>query len=444
MSLVRSVSGIRGLVGSDLHPSNVAAFAETFARFVEDGKVICGRDTRQSGVEFSSIFASVFNFYGIDVIDTGIVPTPTVLYGVSKLDADGGFIITASHNPPQYNGIKLVSSSGKFLNDKEYRHFTELENNPEHIYSPGGSLIENRDIADMHINDVLSIDFLDIDMIKKSNLRVVFDGGSGGGSIVIPRLLRELGVDLYEINTNTDGKFRRNPEPVPENLSGLADAVKKHDADIGLATDGDGDRIAIVSNHRGPVGEEYTIALAGDFVMRKKSAGCIVINQSTSAMIEHLGRRNGYKIVRTPVGEANVVDGIIANNAVIGGEGNGGIILPSVNKTRDALAGSAVILQMLAESPSTLDEMIDNLPELFMKKLKYPLSDDSVFDSIREIYTDADFNDADGARYQFDEGFIHIRKSGTEPVMRIIGEFENEKQWNKQFSRIRGVVECAE
>jgi len=312
MTLIRSVSGIRGLIDEDLNPQTISYFASIFADFLSSGVAVCGMDTRPSGRLFEKIFSSTLAFKNIDTLNLGIVPTPTVLFHVKNSGASGGFIITASHNPPEYNGIKLVSSSGRFLNSVDYRRFLKYESKPVKKKSNSkGKMTNGEFLYETHIDAVLSHPLLKPSKKKSKKLKVVFDGACGGGSIVISRLLERMGVELIEINTNIDGIFKRPLEPIPAHLKGLESAVKKHKADLGLATDGDGDRIAIVTPLRGAVSEEYTVALCIDYIMRKTGSKSTVINQSTSMMTEFLGRKNGYKVFRSSVGEANVVDGII-------------------------------------------------------------------------------------------------------------------------------------
>ncbi|HAF08112.1 MAG: hypothetical protein QME48_03550 [bacterium] len=440
MGLIRSVSGIRGLVGKDLNNVNVAHFASIFADFIGKGTVIGGRDTRKSGEILSDIFLKSLNFKGIDTIFCGIVPTPTILFLVRKLNLAGGFIITASHNPKEYNGIKFVSSSGRFLNKKDYITFLNYEQNPLPFKENYKKNICDLNLYKKHIKAVLSIPFINKSKIKKRKLRVVFDGGSGAGSIIIPELLENLGVKLHTINTNTDGKFKRNLEPVPENLKGLVKEVKNRKADIGFATDGDGDRIAIVTPQRGAVSEEYTITISGLYALSKLKTKKIVINQSTSAMLEILSKKNNFKVLRAPVGEANVVDSILLNRAPIGGEGNGGVILPKLNLTRDALVAITLILGYLSETKQDIDEIIDQLPKLYMVKKKYDINSSAALDRIENEFKGIPFDNSDGLRYIFEDGFLHIRRSGTEPLIRVICEFTTQEKTNEIVKRVEGLL----
>lgn len=440
MTLIRSVSGIRGLVGEDLNPMRVAKFASIFGDFVESGKVIGGMDTRRSGGPFSEIFLSTLNYKGLETTFTGIVPTPTVLFLVRNMKYDGGFIITASHNPPEYNGIKLVSRQGRFLNHADYRMFMKLEEKPLKLKGIFKSNSYDSTLYRKHIEAVLKLPFVNKPKIKKRKLKVVFDGGCGAGSIVIAELLEGLGVKLYTINTNTDGKFRRPLEPIPANLKMLEKEVRRVKADIGLATDGDGDRIAIVTPGRGCISEEYTLALSGLYALTKYNKKLIVINQSTSMMLELLGEKLGFKVVRTPVGEANVVDGILLSKAVIGGEGNGGVILPSVNLTRDALVACALLISMLAESKMDIDEIIDDFPKTYMEKRKYDVSSASVLERTEEHFKPFHLEKTDGLRVKFSDGFLHVRKSGTEPIIRIICEFKTKERTEEIIKQMEGIL----
>lgn len=444
MTLIRSVSGIRGIAGDDIHPQLIAQFAGMFASFIKTGTVITGRDTRKSGKIFDSIFSSVLNYAGIDTIRLGIVPTPTVLYLVSKHNSAGGYIITASHNPPEYNGLKFVSHSGKFLNKDDYSIFSSFEGTLPLMAQMPGHFSNEEHMFREHISGVIEHPFIDRHIISRQKPRVVFDGANGGGSIVIAEMIEQLGAELITINTNTDGTFTRALEPIPANLSQLENAVREKNADIGLATDGDGDRIAVVTPVRGSISEEYTIALCADYIASKYNGNTVVINQSTSSILELLGEKNNYSVVRTPVGEANVVDGIISHKAIIGGEGNGGVILPEINKTRDALVASALLLMLIAENNNNIDALIDSMPVMHMKKEKFSIMDDKVLTDIARLYRGFPFTDNDGLRFQLDNGFMHIRKSGTEPIIRVIGEFDSEEKCEEEFNKVRGVIQCVE
>ncbi len=440
MGLIRSVSGIRGLVGTDLNNVNVAHFASIFADFVGKGTVLGGRDTRSSGNIFSQIFLQSLNFKGIETIFCGIVPTPTILFLVKKLKLDGGFIITASHNPKEYNGLKFVSSSARFLNKKDYINFMYYEQNPKPFKENYKKNLNDFLLYKKHIKEVLSIPFVNRSKIKRRKLKVVFDGGSGAGSLVISELLDNLGVKLYTININTDGKFFRNLEPIPENLKGLVKEVRKRNADIGFATDGDGDRIAMVTPIKGAISEEYTITIASLYVLSKLKPKKVVINQSTSSMLEILGKRNNFKVIRAPVGEANVVDSILINKAPIGGEGNGGVILPSVNLTRDALVAITLILSYIADNKKDIDKIIDEIPKLYMIKKRYDINSSAALERIENEFKDVNLDRSDGLRFTFDDGFIHIRRSGTEPLIRLICEFTSMEKTAQMVNKIEGLI----
>lgn len=441
MTLIRSVSGIRGLIGKDLNTESVSHFASVFSDFLSSGVCVSGRDTRPSGRIFEEIFSSTLAFADIDTLNLGIVPTPTVLFTVKNIGASGGFIITASHNPPEYNGIKLVSSSGRFLNSKDYVRFLKYEAKPKSSSKhSSGKRITGDSLYEKHIDAVISNPLLKPDRKKYSKLKVVFDGGSGGGSIVISRLLERLGVDLIEMNTNTDGKFNRPLEPVPAHLKSLEKMVVKEGADIGLATDGDGDRIAIVTPLRGAVSEEYTVALCIDRIMRATRSSATVINQSTSMMTEILGAQSGYRVFRTSVGEANVVDGILKRKASIGGEGNGGVIFPEINLTRDALVASAILVRILSESKGSIDSVIDRMPKLYMRKYKFSVRNESVFSDFKKLFKGIPFTQTDGLRFSFKDGFVHVRKSGTEPIIRVIFEFTGEERIEETLKLMKGII----
>ncbi len=440
MTLVRSVSGIRGLVGEDLYPENIAKFASTFGDFINSGTVICGTDTRKSGKTFSGIFSNTLNYKGINVIHIGIVPTPTVLFLVNKMKLKGGFIITASHNPPQYNGLKFVNSKGRFLNKKDYEKFIYLEKHPIKKFKKQGKTLTDTTLYKEHIKAVLQYPLINKNKIKKKKLKIVFDCASGGGAIVIPELLKQLNVELITINSNIDGNFYRNPEPIPINLKRLQQKVRQEKGDLGLATDGDGDRIAIVTPNRGTISEEYTIGLIGNYVLQKTNKNKIVINQSSSILLETLGKKHNYKVYRSPVGEANVVEEIIKRKSIIGGEGNGGVILPEINKTRDALIASALLIQMLTDNNKDIDSILDEFPEVNIIKKKYPLKDKKIFTKIKKKFSKYNIDKTDGLRIMFDDGFIHIRPSGTEPIIRLIAEFTSKEKTLEMINKTEELI----
>ena len=346
--LIKSVSGIRGIVGDGINPQIVLNFAAKFGEFISSEfpgkkKIIVGRDSRISGIALKKAAISGLLGVGIEVLDIDLIPTPTLLYNVKRLKASGGIVITASHNPGEWNALKLVGPEGEFLNEKEAKKFFSMQEKdiswiPAKNY---GNLEIYKKAVKNHIDGVLSISRIDLDLIKKRNFKVALDCVNGGASLAFEEFLNTLNVEIYPIFCNPNGEFKRIPEPRAENLRVLAKKVKETGADIGFATDPDGDRISIVSDEGIPIGEEYTIAIATKAVL-SKNKGAVVVNLSTTKSVEDIARRAGVPFYRSPVGEANVVKVMKEKKAVIGGEGNGGVINPEIQYTRDGMGAMAL------------------------------------------------------------------------------------------------------
>jgi len=430
--LIKSVSGIRGIVGNGLNPEIVLDLAAkfgkfTFHEFAGKKKIIVGRDSRVSGIALKNAVISGLLGVGINVIDIDLAPTPTLLYNIKKLKASGGIVITASHNPSEWNALKLVGPAGEFLNKKEIKKFFSMEK--ESISwkkaSDYGKLEENNQAVKEHIKGVLSTSRINTELIKKKKFKVALDCVNGGASLAFQEFLNALNVEIYPIFCNPSGEFMRIPEPRSENLKSLAKKVKESGADIGFATDPDGDRISIVSEEGTPIGEEYTIALATKAVLSKKK-GPVVVNLSTTKSVEDIAKRAGVPFYRSPVGEANVVKIMKDKKAVIGGEGNGGVINPEIQYTRDGMGAMALILQYLAEEEKYLSDIVNGLPRYKMIKEAIKMEDfnegKKLLEKIKNTNKNKKLNLSDGIRLTEDDSWVHIRMSGTEPILRIIAE----------------------
>ncbi len=430
--LIKSVSGIRGIVGDGLDPKIILEFAAKFGELIshkstDKKKIIVGRDSRISGIALKNAVISGLLGVGIDVIDIDLTPTPTLLYNVKKMKASGGIVITASHNPIEWNALKLVGPLGEFLNADEAENFLSMEK--EKIsWSPAknyGKLEIYKEAVKNHIDGVLSNSRINTELIKKRKFKVALDCVNGGASFAYPEFLSNLDVELYPIFCDGKGDFPRIPEPRAENLKSLAKKVKESGADIGFATDPDGDRIAIVSDEGIPIGEEYTIALATKAVLSKKK-GPVVVNLSTTKSVEDIAKRAGVKFYRSPVGEANVVKTMKEKGAVIGGEGNGGVINPELQYTRDGMGAMALILQYLAEEEDTLSHIVKGLPRYKMVKEAVKMENTGegkkLLEKIKNTNKNKDMDLRDGIRFTENDGWVHIRMSGTEPILRIIAE----------------------
>jgi len=430
--LIKSVSGIRGIVGDGLDPAVILNFAARFGEFTSSltegkNKIIVARDSRKSGIALKNAVISGLLGTGTDVIDIDLAPTPTLLYNVNKLNASGGIVITASHNPSQWNALKLVGPSGEFLNKKEAEKFFSLEKEsvswkPSKDY---GKLEINKEAVKKHIQGVLSTPGINPELIKRKKFKVVLDCVNGGASFAFQKFLNSLNVEIYPIFCDGSGEFLRIPEPRAENLKDLAKKVKESGADIGFATDPDGDRISIVSDEGIPVGEEYTITLATKAILNKKK-GPVVVNLSTTKSVEDIANRAGVKFYRSPVGEANVVKVMKENKAIIGGEGNGGVINPEIQYTRDGMGAMALILQYLAEEEESVSHIVNSFPRYKMIKEAIKLESDDkgneFLEKIKNSNKNKNLDLSDGIRITEDNSWVHVRKSGTEPILRIIAE----------------------
>lgn len=431
--LMMSVSGVRGIFGETITPDLVYHIAAHFAAFLKkknkiNGYMVIGRDSRTTGEAlFHSVVSGIMSV-GVDVQDIGIATTPTVLLAVESAEerAIGGICITASHNPAEWNALKLVDQNGMFL-FPEYTDEVYSSINQEIPYATWdkmGKLSFYPNASQDHIQKVLSIPYIDIDKIKCKSFKVVLDSVNGAGCVISADMLRALNCEVIEINGIPNGIFAHTPEPLNKNLVQLEEAVREHQADIGFATDPDGDRLAIVSEKGKCVGEEFSLLLAEKFVLSKRK-GPIVTNLSSSMASDDIAKEFGVEIVRTKVGEINVGKTMQAMNSPIGGEGNGGIICPDVHYTRDAIAGMALILAYMAEEQKTLSELVFDIPHYFFAKNKIevePVRLDAIMNKADKIFPDAKIDRTDGIKILLDYSWIHIRKSGTEPIIRVYVE----------------------
>jgi len=429
--LLKSISGIRGIVGRTFTAAEVLKFSSAFGNYCKGGKVVLGRDTRKSGEVFNGTVLSGLLSTGCEVIDLGICPTPTVGIAVKGSKAKGGIMITASHNPAEWNGLKFFNSDGIFLDEKEGKKLFSLAEK-EISYSDWDSLGKVRldeSWVEKHIQRILNLSFINKNEIKKKKFKVVLDCNNGAGSRIAPSLLRELGCKVIELNCGLSGDFSHQPEPVPENLDLLCRKIKQAKADLGFACDPDADRLAVVSDKGIPLGEEYTLALCVDFVLSKRVSD-VGINVSTSKVIEDIARKYGVKVFRSKVGEVYVVSLLKKIKGIIGGEGNGGVILPENHYGRDAQAGMALILQYLAESDKKISQLKESLPQYYIQKDKMKLSGDldAKMRKYLRKFRQAKINNLDGVKVEFENSWINIRKSNTEPIIRVMAEAKSQKE----------------
>jgi phosphomannomutase len=447
MSLMISVSGIRGIFGTHLTPANLVNFTAAYGTWLGGGTVVVGRDSRVTGQICEDIVCATLQSTGCDVIKLGIVPTPTVAMGVLTHKAAGGIILTASHNPAQWNALKLLNSKSEFLDadqGAEVLKIAETGNISWKMYDQIGSISVDPDSISRHIEEILKLPVINADIIRKAGFKVAVDAVNGAGSYALPQLLRELGAEVLTIHCEPNGIFPHNPEPLPEHLTEICDFVKQTGADLGVVTDPDGDRLALVDENGNLFGEEYTQAAAFDFVL-SKTPGDTATNLSSSRVCDDISARYGKTCHRSAVGEINVVKKMQEKGAIIGGEGNGGVIYPELHPGRDALVGTAMILQLLAEKKMKASEYRASLPNYEMSKQKIQLDElgmdaDTLLGNVAETFKDRNPNTLDGVKIDFDEGWVHFRKSNTEPIVRVYSEAKTVSEAKSLADKVLEVI----
>ena len=434
-TLMASISGIRGIVGDGLDPKVLVKYISAYAEFIGKGTVVVGRDARISGGMVQSIVTGTLMAKGINVVEIGIVPTPTVQFTVKTLKAQGGIAISASHNPNEWNALKLLNKTGQFMTTKENEHLnsiltkTKKEGDNFKSWNKLGSNKVFKGALKNHVESVLKLKYIDKAKIKRRKFKVLVDCVNGAGVYVIPDMLRELGCKVIEMNCEKTGIFPRLPEPIPENLTKTMQAVKREKADLGIVVDPDVDRLVIITEKGEPFGEENTITQAVKFILSKRK-GNVVVNLSTTRGIDDVAHDANSKVYRSAVGEANVVKLMKSKKAVIGGEGSGGVIYPVLHYGRDALVGIVITLQHLLEFKGKMSELKDSLPCYFIVKKKINLGEnnpDTIINKLVSKYGEDKSNTLDGLRLDFTNHWVHFRKSNTEPIMRIIVEAEDKK-----------------
>jgi phosphomannomutase len=437
-TLMVSVSGIRGIVGDGLDPNTLVKYVSAYADYC-GGKIVVGRDARITGEMVYHLVVGTLLAKGIDVIDIGITPTPTVLLTVNREKASGGIAISASHNPNEWNALKLLNNKGEFMFPEEHKEYINLlEKSDSYVsWDKLGKLSVDNSALQKHINEVLNMKYIDVEAIRKRKFKVLLDCVNGAGVYVMPELLKEFGCEVIEYDCEKTGIFNRKPEPIPENLIGTMEAVKKYNVDLGIVVDPDVDRLVLITDKGTPLGEENTIAQAVRFVLSKEK-GNIAVNLSTTRTVDDIAKANGCAVFRSSVGEANVVKKMKEVDAVIGGEGSGGVIFPALHYGRDALVGTAIILQHLLEFGGTLSELKTELPEYFIAKSKIEVGDknpDDVIKKLEKKYSDKNINTLDGLRIDFEDHWVHFRKSNTEPIIRCIVEAKTEVEANELIKK---------
>jgi len=453
MTLIKSISGIRGTIGGKpdegLTPPDIVRFITAYACFIKsqatDKKlnVVIGRDARISGVMVSNLVSGTLIGMGIDVLDIGLTTTPTVEMAVTDSASDGGIIITASHNPKQWNALKLLNSKGEFLSARDGEELMKIVESGNYSYVEVDKLgvysVSDRYLL-THIDHILDIPLVDREAIKNAHFSVVVDAVNSTGGIAIPLLLEVLGVStVHRLYCEPTGLFPHNPEPLPEHLSAICEEVVKQKADVGFVVDPDVDRLAIINEFGEPLGEEYTLVAVADYILQHK-AGNTVSNLSSSQALKDITEKAGGNYFASAVGEVNVVEMMKKQHAVIGGEGNGGVIYPDLHYGRDALVGIALFLSYLAKSGKTCSTLRAGYPSYFISKNKIEFGPeialDDILDKIAEQYKDHDISRIDGVKIHFDKSWVHLRKSNTEPIIRIYAESDMPEKADHLASKI--------
>lgn len=445
MTLIKSISGIRGTIGGkpgdSLTPTDIVKFTAAFGTMIKNGsktcKIVVGRDARLSGDMVNRLVTGTLVGLGIDVVDLGLSTTPTVELAVKDEKAQGGIILTASHNPKQWNALKLLNSDGEFISDALGKKVLELASKDEFEFAQVdklGTITEKKDYIQKHIDKILAMELVDVKAIKAKKFKVVVDAVNSTGGIAVPMLLKALGVaEVIELYCTPDGKFPHNPEPLPENLNEISSQVKRNKADLGIVVDPDVDRLALVSEDGSMFGEEYTLVAVADYILSHKK-GNTVSNLSSTRALRDVTEKHGGTYSASAVGEVNVVKMMKETNAVIGGEGNGGIIVPELHYGRDALAGIALFLTHLAKYGKICSMLRESYPDYFISKNKIELTPDINIDElmkkVQEKYKKQPINTVDGVKIEFDKEWVHLRRSNTEPIIRIYAESRSEATAN--------------
>lgn len=457
MTLIKSISGIRGTIGGpsgeNLTPPDVVKFTTAYVRLIAartEGRkpvVVVGRDARISGEMVANLVEGTLLACGADVINAGLCTTPGTEMAVIVNRADGGIIITASHNPRQWNALKLLNSRGEFLSDAEGKQVLAMSE--EEFDYPEidaiGHVLSRAPFNDEHIRRVLALPLVDVEAVRRRRYKVVVDAVNSVGGVVIPKLLRELGCEVVELNCEPTGDFAHNPEPLPENLTGISEAVVREKADLGVVVDPDVDRLAFVSEDGTMFGEEYTLVAVADYIL-SKTPGDTVSNLSSSRALRDVTERHGCRYYASAVGEVNVTTKMREVGAVIGGEGNGGVIYPELHYGRDALVGTALFLTWLTERGLTMTQLRATYPSYFASKNKIQLTPaidvDKVLREVNGRYSNENVNDIDGVKIDFPENWVHLRKSNTEPIIRVYTEAKSMDEADALAKRFIAEIEA--
>ena len=456
MTLIKSISGIRGTIGGPtgdtLNPLDIVKFTSAYATFIsrksrgQSGKIIVGRDARISGEMVKNVVCGTLMGMGYDVINIGLATTPTTELAVRMSGADGGIIITASHNPRQWNALKLLNSEGEFLTAADGKEVLDIADKEDFCYADVdhlGHYVEDASYDDRHIQNVLDLELVDTDAIRQARFTVCVDAINSVGGIILPKLLERLGVGYKILNGNANGDFVHNPEPLEKNLTGIMDEMKRHRYDLGIVVDPDVDRLAFICENGSMFGEEYTLVSVADYVL-SHTPGNTVSNLSSTRALRDVTQQHGGVYTAAAVGEVNVTTKMKEVGAVIGGEGNGGVIYPESHYGRDALVGIALFLSLLAHKECKASELRRQYPNYFIAKNRIDLTPqtdvDAILVKVKEMYKDEQVNDIDGVKIDFADSWVHLRKSNTEPIIRVYSEASTMEEADALGKKIMQVV----
>lgn len=444
--LIRSISGVRGLTDTHLTPQSSIAYAKALHQFLPDGVIMVGRDSRPSGEDIIHAMMGELARLGRTVILCGIVPTPTVQFMVHNTEAVGGFIVTASHNPIEWNGLKFVREDSTFFHPKDCERLFEMadENSEIPNAKESGIIWPEQNAIQKHVIACASLKCINLNRIQRRHFKIVIDAVNGAGAIALPAMLESLGCEVIEINCEPDGKFTRGTEPLPENLTDLFQAVTSHNADVGFAVDPDADRLAVVNEKGEPLGEEYTLVLAADGYLKETGKNeNFVVNLSTSMALEKLTESKNSSVTRSAVGEINVVNKMNEIGSDLGGEGNGGVILRECHLGRDSLVAVSMVLNRMSQTEQSLSEIHQSLPQFEIVKNKVSLdgiNPDAFIEKVSSLFDDADKNILDGVKFTWEDRWVHLRKSNTEPIMRIYAEAPTKNGAEKLVIKIQSCL----
>lgn len=455
MSLVKSISGIRGTiggcVGEGLNPVDITRFTAAYATqrqaaIPNNKTIVVGRDARLSGPMVEHIVCGTLMGMGYNVVNIGLATTPTTELAVIGENAAGGIILTASHNPKQWNALKLLNEKGEFLNDQEGKEVLAIAENESFVFAEVDQLgqMTHKDYLPYHVNEVLQLPLVDVEAIKKRNFTVAIDCVNSVGGLAIPAMLKALGVtNIIELYCKPNGQFPHNPEPLPQHLTEISELLKQGKADLGFVVDPDVDRLAIICEDGSMFGEEYTLVSVADYVLTH-TPGNTVSNMSSSRALSDITRKHGGEYTASAVGEVNVVAQMQKVNAIIGGEGNGGVIYPACHSGRDALVGVALFLSHMAKMDMTVSAYRQTLPEYYISKNRIDLTPNTDIDAIlarvKDIYKEERVNDIDGVKIDFAEGWVHLRKSNTEPIIRVYSEAATMDKANALAQQVMAII----